>query len=146
MALTATQLRNHLDTDPDARGYAALITAGDHAALTDLMNAPNFGTVQDFRFTAEQLHAAIDPAELSALSAPQQTALQILFSVIASEGVLDASENSPGRNWILLIFGTTSVTVSALSTTAARPGTYAEVRAGVGTVVTIDDIREALAL
>lgn len=146
---TPAELNTHIVNDPNGRGFAALVTAGNWQGIADLLNDPAFSTLDDFRYTPQEIQDAIDTGELTALTDTAQRALQMVFSVAASGGRIDFSEGTSGRDWMFQIFGhtpqTPSNTVANLAAAASRPASEAEITWGIDTRIGWQQVAEAMA-
>lgn len=137
-------LKNELLTDPNAYGYAALITAGNHQGLADMVNLPRVGiTVRRGIRTGIDVMNCIDGAEFVALSAGARDYLIALVTPV--EGA-DLS-NDVVRAALGAAFVEGSATRPRLLAIADKtPASRAEFGWGVDTLITAAHIASALNL
>lgn len=138
-------LQSELNTDPGARGYAALISLGNDSGLADLLNAPDTNAANDQfdRITSHDIFEAIDATEFSALA--QAALLRLLIILVQlGQGSIDV-RGSNIRALLAAIFPVGGPTRAALLAASKRHTTRAEQVLGVlGVIITATDVAIAL--
>lgn len=141
MAIDLVALKNELQTDPTALGYAPMLTKGDDAGPTRLLNTPAGSAFFRSDVTMHDIVSAIAPADFAALTALQIAKLQLLFAGVST---LDASVATNRQILAAIMTGASAPTLAALVTMAKRAGSRAETLFGVGVAVTPTDVALAL--
>lgn len=122
MALNYAQLKTELQTDSLALGYAPFISAGNHAALADLLNQVR-ATIAIDRDTvaAWEVFDAVVPSEWTALSAQEKQRIQTILSM----GMVSV-RGANTRSAFLAAFVAGTTTRSNLAALQTRQGSRAE--------------------
>lgn len=133
-------LHSELFTDPMQMGYDT--DSGDENALADALNVWREGggyQVNRDPVTIPQIFSAITPDDFSGLTTTNLARLQTVFTLPTIDlAVSNVLENLAG------IFGTNSPTQQAFLVLQKRQCSRAEVLWGKGTLVTINQIDQAL--
>lgn len=136
--MTPAQLLAEIQTDPTAKGYAALVTSGSDAAIADVLNLKGGGQTVFQRIESDQVAGACDPTEFDALSASLKTRItfylsppKIDFRLASVRGAFQTAFSA-------------GATKTALVALATRQASRAEVLWGENAVVSHQDIARAL--
>lgn len=135
-----TALKNELQTDPAALGYAASIASGALSPVVALLNAVR-GTIlidRDLIESYEIINATV-PTEWAALSAAEKQRYQ----TVTGAGQVDC-RNANVRATFQAMFGAGTTTRANLTALLTRQGSRAEQLFGAGTYVSAEDIAKAL--
>ncbi len=105
-------LKNEIDTDPLARGYAGMT---DDELVTSLNTKD-----RDFwiELTSAQIYALIDLTELAAKSTAEQVRIDRILSLA---GQIATAPGANARAEFISVFGGSSTTISNLATVANVP-------------------------
>ena len=141
MAIDLVALKNELQTDPASLGYALMITKGDDAGPTRLLNTPAGTAFFRSDVTMHDIVAAIAPADFAAITALQIAKLQLMFSGVTA---IDLTVPSVRQILQAIMAGASAPTLAALVAMAKRSGSRAETLFGVGITVTPTDVAIAL--
>jgi len=138
--LTTTQLttlKQELNTDPTARGYAPLLSAVNYQAVADKVNQRILaaGTVAREPMETADLIESIDSGNFNQLTTANATKLGILLSTAT---VRIASTQVQGL--FSALFGAGSVTMTNFAALKTRPASRTEVLFGVGEYADAGDI------
>lgn len=135
-----TALKNELQTDPTALGYAASIAAGAFSPVVTLLNTVR-GTIlidRDLIESYEIINATV-PTEWAALSAAEKQRYQ----TVTGAGKVDC-RNANVRATFQAMFGVGTTTRANLTALLTRQGSRAEQLFGAGAFVSAEDIAKAL--
>lgn len=139
-AFSIAALHDELFTDPMQLGYVP--ASGDENAMADTLNLRRDGggyQVNRDPVTVQQIFSAITPDDFSGLTTTNLARLQTVFTLPEVDlAVSNVLENLAG------IFGTNSPTQQAFLVLQKRQCSRAEVLWGQGTLVTINQIDQAL--
>ena len=167
MPLTNTQLttlRNEIQGDPATYGYAALASAGNHQAITDLLNKVRDGTDGEAAITVRrrnirpvEILEAVAVSDLPAIqstpTANQQVTHQRNFAYLTwlmgladdIRLVNDDGSDTQVRTNLLALFAAGTGTRTRLGVLSQRNGSRSELLFGTDTVVSVEDVGRALA-
>lgn len=163
MALTAAALKAELQTDPIGYGYAAMITAGNHTGLADLLKLVRDGTnggpaivIKRSDVSSKDIWESIDVSEMQALPGTPTAAqlsterrnlawLSGLPAIPSIRLQKDDGTNTAVIENLSAIFPAGTATRARLVALAARNGSRAEQLFGVNTRIDHQDIARALA-
>jgi len=133
-----TALKNEINNDPRALGYAGKTSAQQAAIL----NAQSGDTLSiNALLDAYQVINATDPTEWAALSAQEKQR----FQTITGAGQVDVS-NANVRGQFQAMFGAGTATRAALLALTNRQVTRAEKLFGVGMIIAYYDVDRAKAV
>lgn len=141
---TLQQIRNEIDNDPTALGYAALRSQSNAAeALAARMNDPAATGQTLFRtwLDTAEVTAALVAAEVIALAQANRDLLAIVTSTSRIK-----TGSATLRSTIASIFASGTTSRANLVALASRPAARAEVLWGEGSSVTATDVGNALEL
>lgn len=152
MPLTYPALKQELQADPRAYGYAAVIATGVYANVAALLNAVRDGTtaapngvvgaaisVNRGTISAQELVEAIVQSEM-----PTNASQRDWLIMVASGARVRVDTASTARAGLLAIFAAGTATRTNLTTVSSRPGSRAEELFGLGVAITGDDVGQAL--
>lgn len=131
MPLNYAQLKTELQTDPLTLGYAALLAAGNHGAVADVLNQSRTAV------PAWEVFDAIVPAEWASLTAQEKQRIQTILSM----GTVSVHGTNT-RNSFLAAFAAGTTTRSNLAALQTRQGSRAEFL--FGQPVTAADVAQAM--
>lgn len=136
-----TILKNEIQTDPKALGYAPNVTSGNDAAIANLLNTVGLSneTVPKEVVNSFEIMSAIVYSEWVVLTSDQKN---YLLTIISAGQVDPANGNI--KTAFGTIFGASTVTRTNLNAIATRPASRAEVLFGRGVAVSAVDIAKAL--
>jgi hypothetical protein len=142
LAALATELK----TDPANLGYASFVTSGNDTQLAQLINATTFGTLPHSPISGTELLSSILPSDLNNLTTLQ---LQSFWGMVGGTGGTGIAVGD--SNWQAYLTGMFTALTSpnshtAITGLATQPASRAEVLWGVGTVISISQIGQALLL
>lgn len=136
-------ITTELQTDPARLGYAPAMAAGDHNTLFGLLNSQRAGggfLVNRDPVVPEKLFAEIEPADFEAMTVTELTRLQVLMTLpridladVSTKAIVDG------------LFVNGALTRQNVAVLQKRAGSRAEVLFGEGTIVTLNQIAQALA-
>lgn len=135
-------LHAELFTDPLSLGYAGFISTGDDNSLSDLLNTHHSGggfLVFADPVSPSVIFDVINPEDYTSLTTTDLARLQTIFTLpdvnLAVSATLDK---------VLGVFPNGSPSVLAITALQHRAGSRAEVLWGPGTVVTPNEVNEAI--
>lgn len=131
-------LKAEITNDPLTLGYAAHVTAGRDIQVANLLNMLG-RTVDRVTVSAQEIVQAIVPSEYTSLVAVERD--RLAFMLLA--GQLSV-KNTNVRAAFLLIFGAGTASRAALGALQTRNGSRAEELFGEGTVITSDQVAQAI--
>ena len=148
--LTVQQIKDEITLDPAGLGFTALLTAGRNNAITDLLNAvpPSAPTIAVDVIDPVDAQAAVVASEWGALTSAVKQRLWLALVGLQSIPV----RNTKIRDQVKEVWGVGTATRTALGALQTRPATRAEELTGAdadsrtATVVTIEQVRQALRL
>ena len=148
MPLTNTQLdtlKAFLTADSHGLGLAAKLSVGDMGGAAAIMNTiqpdtAGWAQVNNEPVTSSEIVTQITPADLAAMTLDQKQSLMVLLT----PPNLDLSQSNVLTNLqsCFPVDGNTVTAIEALSKRQGRPG---EVLFGNGTILTANDISNAMA-
>lgn len=162
MAIDYPELKQELETDPRAYGYAAYLQAGDMQGPADLLNLVRTGsnggpaiTIRKGALNVKELYESIIVPDMPALSgnpnssqlSTERQYLAWLTGLAALETVRllnDDGTNGPVATNLLAMFPAGTGTRTRLIALAQRPGSRAEELFGESVQVSFNDIIVAL--
>ncbi len=139
---TVSALAVELDTDPASLGYAPAILAGDQNTLFTLVNTPQPGggfQVNRDPVPPEEVFGAVDPVDYVAMTTTELARLQVIMT-LPTVNLADEST----KTIVDELFTNGSTTRLNIATLQKRNGSRAEVLWGEGTIVTVNQIDQAL--
>ena len=138
MPLNYAQLKTELQTDPLTLGYAALLAAGNHGAVADVLNQSRTAvSIPRTTVPAWEVFDAIVPAEWASLTAQEKQRIQTILSM----GTVSV-QGTNTRNSFLAAFAAGTTTRSNLAALQTRQGSRAEFL--FGQPVTAADVAQAM--
>ncbi len=154
--MTPSQLKAELTDDPAGLGYAALVAAGNDAALAALLNAPGAGSVNRREVPrGELLEALAGTGGLAAVYAaavdPQGAAFSVAkaATLILDDPLGTVDYTRAGTRALVAALGPGALAVltaqqlAALQGVCAKSGSRAEVLWGDGATVSAQQVGEA---
>lgn len=138
MAINYVTLKNEINTDPKALGYAGK-SDYDTSVLLNTVGASN-ETIFTKYLAFEDFVAAIVRADYDALTG---LPLAYLNNVLLGPGVRIESGNATLRSQIAALFPAGTTTRTNLTNAASRSASRAEVLFGEGTYITDADVAKA---
>lgn len=150
---TPTELKTEIQTGPLAAELAPHVTAGDHIAIAGVLNRPDYGTIVyqrmvNFRTVMAEIDPVTGASILDKLEAAASTVSAIKWALygIKSDTGIDVGHPATRAQIDALVAGgvLTSTEGAQLKSLAERMGSRAEALWGAGTVITHEQVAEAL--
>lgn len=140
MAIVTQLLKIEIQSDPNALGYAPLVTAKNWQGIADVLNNPANGAVTSVTFqSAATLQGAVVASEYIGLSQQQRELWQAIITASGSSVDVNAGgiKSQIGAIYTSSTAATTRANMIALQTKQASRG---EVLFGIGTLVGFYDV------
>jgi hypothetical protein len=159
MSLDLAALKDEINTNPKALGYASLVTAQNYQGLADMLNVGSDGkaagpaseTLPLDRVKASDAIAFLLRTELQALTAQDReyiTNITNTGELVFHHDKAKSAQNLNGTTQLLVelltIFPSTTVSGATLRALINRPCSRVETLFGAGVRVTHNDVAQAL--
>lgn len=140
MAIDYQALRNEIQNDPTAIGFAAMVTAGDTGAIADALNLSRVAiNITRDVVPSYEVFDAIVPSEWAALSSQEKNRIQLILSM---GQVLVKGTNT--RQAFLDAFSAGTTTRTNLAALQTRKGSRLEQLFGAGSSISYQEVGRAL--
>lgn len=138
MAINYAALKQELQNDPQALGYALILATGNHVAIAALMNDPTKGgTLNLPSADCDQVRAQIVASEYATMSANDKAFLNFLLAG------RDLYLSNNVKSWVNALPNFT-LSKSGAGALFSRPQSRAEALFGQNTIIQYGDIAIAL--